>query len=373
MSNKNAVLVALAYVLLPSVGRPVTIRVPLDQPTIQAGINAAMSGDTVLVSCGTYYEHAIRLKDAVVVRSETGIPDCATVHGEDLDTVFDAAGGLNRSALVQGFTITRGRAPVGGGLRCPSSWPSVDNCLFVDNAAFFDGGAVSVADGGPKFTRCVFVGNHSGEGGGAVSCQGGSAQFEDCQFTDNVAGFGGAVLDWVLTGDSHMHSSILFTSFTRSIFVRNRASYGGAMALASHIAITNCTFHDNEGSYGSAFFVCANYASIDNSIISSGRGRPVSCGYGCPSLINFSCTDIYGNAGGDWVGCIADQLGTRGNFTADPAYCDPPSGDLRLRSESPCAPANSPGGCGLVGALPVACGSTAVQPSTWGSIKARFR
>ena len=45
---------------------------------------------------------------------------------------------------------------------------------------------------------------------------------------------------------------------------------------------------------------------------------------------------------------------------------------LTLDEASPCAPANS-GGCGLIGALPVGCGATAVEPATWGGIKASFR
>lgn len=40
--------------------------------------------------------------------------------------------------------------------------------------------------------------------------------------------------------------------------------------------------------------------------------------------------------------------------------------------------ANSPGKCGLIGALPVACGITSVpeillEPTSWGSVKARYR
>ena len=45
-----------------------TIRVPQDHQTIQAGIDAAEHGDTVLVSAGTYKER-IRMKAGVIVRS----------------------------------------------------------------------------------------------------------------------------------------------------------------------------------------------------------------------------------------------------------------------------------------------------------------
>ena len=67
----------------------------------------------------------------------------------------------------------------------------------------------------------------------------------------------------------------------------------------------------------------------------------------------------YGNSGGDWVGCIADQDGINGNFCEDPLFCDPTSGDFTLDRSSSCLPGNHPSGedCGLIGALEQACGA----------------
>lgn len=84
------------------------------------------------------------------------------------------------------------------------------------------------------------------------------------------------------------------------------------------------------------------------------------------------CCDLHNNAGGDWVGCIAAQLGVDGNLAADPQFCDPGSGDFRIAAASPCAPAQS-GACGLIGALdPAQCVPNAVAPTTWGWIKVHY-
>ena len=84
-----------------------------------------------------------------------------------------------------------------------------------------------------------------------------------------------------------------------------------------------------------------------------------------------SCTDLFGNAAGDWVGPLAGLEDVNGNFSADPLFCDPDNGDFTIQSDSPCAPPGATN-CGLVGALPVGCGPVSVVEESWARIKARY-
>jgi hypothetical protein len=112
---------------------------------------------------------------------------------------------------------------------------------------------------------------------------------------------------------------------------------------------------------------------VENCVIAfSGSGGAIQADLHPPPRL--TCCDIFGNAGGDWVGCIADQYGIAGNICLDPLFCDPQNLDLTLREESPCAPFSPPNAeCDQIGAWPVGCGGTPVTPTTWGAIKARFR
>src|SRR2546428_9154943 len=70
--------------LMPHTARAATINVPAGQPTIQAAINAASNGDTVLVAPGTYYENINFMGKAITVTSAGG-PSVTTINGGDLN------------------------------------------------------------------------------------------------------------------------------------------------------------------------------------------------------------------------------------------------------------------------------------------------
>ena len=107
--------------------------------------------------------------------------------------------------------------------------------------------------------------------------------------------------------------------------------------------------------------------------------RVIVTGYGpdpairCESDLVVRCTDIWGNAGGDWQGCVAEFAGQDGNISADPLLCSPSDEDFHLQVGSPCSPELSPPGCGQIGAFPVGCGTVSVTPTTFGRIKAAYR
>lgn len=298
------------------------IHVPADQPTIQAAINVASSGDEIVVSPGTYSEMLNTLGKAIYLHSQAGAATTVLNGNGQLGPLVTIATGEGSGTILEGFTCTGGavynsidgRSPVlGGAMRILGASPTIRRCLFVRNTALgqrpAEGGAVYSSSGNPAYYACVFAGNHSSQYGGALAFYGGSVAVYDCSFIGNLSSYGGAI----------------------------------AQLSTSSLTITNCTFTGNVATYGGgAYFYAGTGGTPTTTIVNSILwGDGASEIYGSTPSVTYC--DVQGGyaGGGNIIGdprfVRSPTLGPDGHWgTADDDY-----GDLRLSSGSPAIDAAS--------------------------------
>jgi hypothetical protein len=109
-----------------------------------------------------------------------------------------------------------------------------------------------------------------------------------------------------------------------------------------------------------------------NNIVVGSTGGVATYNQNSTTIILSDCNSFWENEGGNYEGGTSPWPQAATDFFADPLFCSPADLDFTLDASSPCAP-DSPQGCGLVGALNVACGIISVERSSWGSIKALYR
>jgi hypothetical protein len=106
---------------------------------------------------------------------------------------------------------------------------------------------------------------------------------------------------------------------------------------------------------------------VNNLIVTESTAGVAWQGATLPTVV---CNDVWQN-GTNYIG-ITDPTGSDDNISADPLHCDPVLDDFSLAQNSPCAAGNSP--CGVqIGAFDVNCPPSAVEPTTWGAVKATYR
>ncbi len=301
-----------------------------DFPNLQAAIAGASPGDTIEMSDGTYTgagNRDIFLSKSLTIRAQAGptgycIIDCQGSSGDphtgiELDDgAYD--GRLEGITIQNAFTLGDGAA-----LFCHEGRFYIDSCIFWNNHSGHDGGAIWAFASELFITNSFFAGNAVEQYG-----RGGVIYAEDgCYVEVTYCGFNG---NWGDTG------GVLYSSH-------------------SEIWFTNCTINNTDGpmSNFAVYLDDGTIADIDNTIISFGTDEAVYCTEGVPSL-GMNCCDVYGNAGGDWTGCISGLDEGGGNISADPLYCGVPH-PYYLHENSPCAPEANPE-CGLIGRWPVGCG-----------------
>jgi parallel beta-helix repeat protein len=341
-----------------------------DYPTIQAAIDAAVDGDAVELTDGTFTgtgNHDIDFAGkAITVRSVGRDPQHCIIDCENSGRGFHFHSGEGSGSVVEGVTITNGDAPLsgvdekGGAILCADgSSPTVSHCRLVGNWAYLGAGIACTDVSSPTISDCSIASNAAETGCGIYCYYHSSPDITNCTISENSASRAAGMVCIYFSSPT-----VSFCTFSGN--VATQLGGGIACTYSSYPALINCTLFDNSAPEGSGLHLrWSAHAFVDNTIIAFGIGGEAVCGlYGGDATL--SCCDLFGNAGGDWVGCIEGHDGFGANFSADPLFCEPAQfRDLTLYEDSPCLPGNHPEGddCGLIGAKGVGCTVSSVPRS----------
>lgn len=359
----SAVLIFLLnFFIHPAFG--VTINVPSDQPTIQAGIDAAADGDMVLVAPGSYVENIDLLGKAISVTGAGA--DMTVIDGGQSGSVVTFANGETQATLLEGFTIRNGSGTLGtlnthgGGIYCYSASPYVLKCTITENSADFGGGVecnvstvpvldqctisdnIGTIQGGGVISfssntsiwYCTISGNSSGTDGGGIYADNSYVDIHSTTVSGNVAGTAGG---GVLLYASSVHSVI-----GNCMILGNRAADGGGIVFnTSSPKIMNCTIAWNRATGEGGGIRCSSgsEASVRNCIFwgdSATIGPEIWIGATTgSSILTLDYSDVQGGQAAAHVasGCTLDWRD--GNIDSDPLFIDPGAWDDRDTPDDP--------------------------------------
>ncbi len=297
------------------------VRVPQDQPTIQAGIDAALFGNTVIVADGTWSGEGNRDLDfggkSLVLESENGpagcIIDCEGSYA-DPHRGFWFHNGEGPDSVVRGFRIRNG---------------------YASEYGVEDGGGILCLDASPTFEELVISSCIAQSSGGGILAVGSSSQISNCVIRDCIAqfGHGGGV------GVHDCAGMKLYNCLVTGCMALDDYAYGGGLySTAFGMEIDGCTFTGNSAGEGAGGVYAHSFDLIRNSILWDTDGW-------YPNLFfetTISYSDVY-----DTDGYV--QPGA-GNIYADPLFAVGVGGAHYLSqvaagqaSDSPCVDAGDPG------------------------------
>jgi hypothetical protein len=322
--HRRRVSLRIAVLLLfwGSSGTASTIRVPADYPSIQEGVDASSPGDTVLVGPGTYLEN-VTIGHGLVLLSEEGAA-FTTIDAQDQGTVVRIVAS-GATVVVEGFRVRGGHAFYAG--------------IYVNNAS----GVIR---------KNIIEQNVCSFGWGALVAP--ASIVEDNVIENNICDKGeiiwasGAVRrNIVRRNRGELGLASLHGIVEDNLIVENWDHPNG-MVSASGIFRNNTVANNG---WASAAVYVEHAQEVSNNLITYqlGQGRGMYCGSNVQSV---HCNNVIG-PGDAYVGKCEGMEGLEGNISLDPLFCTLGQPDYRLMPSSPCAPENSPPGCGLIGALGV--------------------
>lgn len=366
----------IGCLLGPGAASAATLKVPGDFPTIQAAINAASPGDTVLVSPGTYVENLNFDGKAITVTSKKG-PKKTIIDGGAKDSVATFASGEGTGSVLNGFTLRNGRSGFdtpgfgdGGGVRIASTSPTITGNSIVDNRACA-GAGIHISFGSPlvqgnTISRNTQQGCSGGIGGGGIGIRGaGSAQILGNVISSNamtssdggglalfaagtptisgntITGNAASGLSPCASGGGIYMVNLSDALIAGNLIAGNSAGCGGGVYWlvpfgARGPLLVNNTIADNSGAGIFADGFDAQALLVNNLIVASATQTALYCGNFNdlnPPIIRFN--DVWSPSGGAYGGICTDQTGLNGNLSADPLFVNPGGGNYHIRAGSP--------------------------------------
>jgi len=201
------VLLVVPYVLAS------TINVPKDQPTIQAGINAANNGDTVLVAPGKYVENFNFNGKAITVTSAKG-PKVTIIDGGTVAPVVVFTTKEDAHSVLDGFTLQNGSGNgylAGAGISITAASPTVTNNVIKNSKASW-GGGIGVNGGSPAIAGNVIDGNSADFGGGIAVLGNSYSRIVHNKISNNFAEEGGG-FELFGAGNVFIENNTIFGNF----------------------------------------------------------------------------------------------------------------------------------------------------------------